>query len=401
MICRFCKGNKLIHAVDLGHGPISNELLINTNKPADQYELKMLVCKDCGLGQVSKDLPRERLFENYTFATSVSKGFVQHSHAHAKNMIEKLNLDQGGWVLELASNDGYMLEYFKDQGIDVLGVDPAKNISLYAIAKGIPTITEFFGEGLAREILKLKGFPRLIIANNVLAHVPDIEDFMRGIALLCGEATVVTIENPSILNILLDYQFDTIYHEHYSYLSCYFINDLAKHCRITLFDVEKIPTMGMSNRYWLAKNMPQTTRLKQEIQHEVVSGLLDEFAWSKTQDIINKMVSDFYQKVFDLSAMGKRIFGYTASSKATVLLNFAKINNSMIKSIADDGVNKQNKFVPGVNIPIVSFDQMMNENPDEVIVFSWNIFNAINQKIKEKNNNINVWTWLDASKYSL
>lgn len=402
MTCRSCKGSNLFTAFDLGHSPISNELLLTDSRDAELYELKMIVCKDCGLGQVSKDLPRERLFSNtYTFASSVSANFVEHAKKYSDMIIEKINIDKEDWVLELASNDGYMLKHFKEKNIKVLGIDPASNIAQYAILNDIPTLCEFFGEELGKKVLSKKGYPKLIIANNVLAHVPDILDFIKGISVLVSDETIVTIENPSIINILKDNQFDTIYHEHYSYLSAFAVDKLAKSVGLTLFNVEKIPTMGGSNRYWIGKNKIQQDSVLNTIKEETEAGLLDEDEWKKTYTLINKLVKEFHDKIVTLYNDGKKIYGYTASSKATVLLNFAKVPKGYIIAVADDGIDKQNKYIPGPNIPIITFDNMIRKNPDEVIVFAWNVFNILQKKVFEKNNNINVWSWINDTKYSI
>jgi len=394
MICRGCNGTNLFDAIDLGKIPVAAGFAKEDLLTPELYETKMVVCESCGLGQTSIDLDESSLFSYYNFRTSLSKSFLEHSKAYCNEVIEKYNITKDDWVLELASNDGYMLKYFKEKGIGILGVDPAENLAFYSAINGVPTIPQFFGSKLAQDILKEKGYPKLIIANNVMAHVPNIQDFMNGISILCSDETVVSVENPTIMNILEKDHFDTIFHEHYSYLSCNSVSRLANLFNLKLFDVEFLTTHGGSNRYWLSKNKEQKSIVNETILYEYQTGLMNKKSWKISYDRIKSNVEKFYNKVVDLNNSGSIICGYTASAKSTVLLNFAQIKRGDIKAIADDAVEKQDHFLLGPSIPITSMEKMLLLNPTDIIVFSWNIYDEIKNKIVGAGHkNINVWVW--------
>jgi hypothetical protein len=377
MLCRACNSTKIFDAINLGDIPIAAGFAKNDYDIPELYETKMVVCQSCGLGQTSIDLDESLLFSYYNFRTSISKSFLEHSKKYCEIVIEKYQIKKGDWVLELASNDGYMLKYFKEKGIDVLGIDPAKNLAFYSAINGVPTISEFFNSKLAKKILNEKGHPKLIIANNVLAHVPNIQDFMNGMSILCSEETVISIENPTILNILEKDHFDTIFHEHYSYLSCNSVSKLSNKFGLNLFDVEFINTHGGSNRYWLSKSKQSNDIVKDTIEYENSVGLKNEDSWKIAYSRIKDSVDLFEKKVNTLNNNGAIVCGYTASAKSTVLLNFAKIKRGQIKAIADDAIEKQNHFLIGPGIPITNVEDMLLLNPTDIIVFSWNIYDEI------------------------
>ena len=394
MLCRACNSTKIFDAINLGDIPIAAGFAKNDYDIPELYETKMVVCQSCGLGQTSIDLDESLLFSYYNFRTSISKSFLEHSKKYCEIVIEKYQIKKGDWVLELASNDGYMLKYFKEKGIDVLGIDPAKNLAFYSAINGVPTISEFFNSKLAKKILNEKGHPKLIIANNVLAHVPNIQDFMNGMSILCSEETVISIENPTILNILEKDHFDTIFHEHYSYLSCNSVSKLSNKFGLNLFDVEFINTHGGSNRYWLSKSKQSNDIVKDTIEYENSVGLKNEDSWKIAYSRIKDSVDLFEKKVNTLNNNGAIVCGYTASAKSTVLLNFAKIKRGQIKAIADDAIEKQNHFLIGPGIPITNVEDMLLLNPTDIIVFSWNIYDEIKNKILNMGyTNINVWIW--------
>jgi hypothetical protein len=394
MICRACDSDKIFDAVDLGNIPIAAGFAKNYYDEPDLYETKMVVCESCGLGQTSIDIDESLLFSYYNFRTSISKSFLEHAKKYCDMVIEKYSIDKNDWVLELASNDGYMLKYFKEKQIDVLGIDPAKNLAFYSAIKGIPTISEFFGSTLAQRILKEKGYPKLIIANNVLAHVPNIQDFVKGISILCSDKTIVSIENPTIMNILEKDHFDTIFHEHYSYLSCNSVSKISNKFGLTLFDVEFINTHGGSNRYWLSKSKEINNIVNDTIDYEINAGLTNKDSWKISYSRIKNNVELFKEKIENLNNNGAIICGYTASAKSTVLLNFAKIKTGQIKAIADDAIEKQNRFLVGPNIPITSLEDMLLLNPTDIVVFSWNIYDEIKNKVLNMgHSNINIWVW--------
>jgi 2-polyprenyl-3-methyl-5-hydroxy-6-metoxy-1,4-benzoquinol methylase len=392
--CRACNSSNLFDAILLGNIPVAGGFIKNIEQDYPLVETNMLVCSDCGIGQTSIDLDPKDLFVEYNWRTSTSSSYVKYAKNYCKDIVDRYSIKSGDWVLEIASNDGYMLKNFKEYGIDVLGIDPAKNIAFYAIADGIPTITDFFGSEFAYKILKQKGYPKLIIANNVMAHVPNIQDFMNGISILCSEDTVVSIENPTIMNILQKDHFDTIFHEHYSYLSANGVDKLSKKYGLTLFDLEKVDVHGGSNRYWLSNSKKQKESVINIIDEEINAGLFKSLEWQKTFGRIKESINNFKVRVDDINNMGGIVCGYTASAKSTVLLNFAGIKPGQIKSVADDVVEKQNHYIPGSLIPIVDINSMLLDNPTDIIVFSWNIYEDIKKKIIDAGYpNINVWVW--------
>lgn len=396
LYCKSCNSEMLFNALDLGEIPIGEEVLKFKQDVPELFKTNMLLCLQCGLGQLSLDVSKERMFSDYFFKTSESKSFLDHSEKYMNDIISRFGLTKNDWILEIASNDGYLLKMFKEKGYDVLGVDPAKNIATYAICDGVPTIVDFFGSEVAKQILKIKGYPKLIVANNVMAHVPDISDFMHGISILCNDKTIVSIENPSIMNILEKDQFDSVYHGHYSYLSANSVSVLANKFQLNLFDIEQVPVHGVSNRYWVSKFIQQQDSVLDYIKYEINNGLFNIDVWNKYVLDLQKRINVFYSKVENIIKSGGKVCGYAASSKCTTLLNFAKIHPEWITCVADDMLDKQGKFIPGLNIPIVSLDEMLSNNPTDVIIFSWNIYDELLQKLSDKGHqSIKVWMWND------
>lgn len=392
MKCRACNGASLFDAIDLGNIPVAGAFLESELDSYTLYETKMLVCSECGLGQISVDLDPSDLYANYNWRTSTSKSYIEYIHNFAEQQIIP-NIDNGDWVLEIASNDGTLLKFLNSRGVDVLGVDPAKNISLYAICDGVPIITEFFNADIARQILKIKGYPKWIVANNVMAHTPDIQSFMEGIAILSSRETIVTIENPTIMNILEKEHFDTIFHEHYSYLSATAVEKLAKRFNLNLFNIDWVDIQGGSNRYWLSKSESKLAKVDDIIGKEKARGLLDSYEWKKSYLSIKDSIDRFRIKVQKLNDLGAVVCGFAASAKSTVTMNFAGIKPGQILFVADDVKEKQERIIPGVMVPIVSTERMLDADPTDIIVFSWNIYDEIKRKIESYGSKASVWVW--------
>jgi hypothetical protein len=352
----------------------------------------MLVCADCGLGQLSLDVPPEELYSNYNWRTSTSNSYVQYAKDFADTHIIP-SLGPTDWVLEIASNDGYLLKYLREKEVDVLGVDPAKNISMYAITSGVPVIVDFFSADLARKILELKSYPKWIVANNVMAHTPEIKSFMEGIALLCNEDTVVTVENPTITNILNHDHFDVIFHEHYSYLSGTAVNSLCDSLELSLVDIEHTPPQGGSNRYWIQKSGTKSDRAVETLDLEISQGLLSKKTWDSVNTTLKKRVGKFAEKVQETVSQGGTICGLGASAKSTVLLNFSGIPEGSFSAIADDVAEKQGFYIPGPNIEVTSLDQMLELQPTDIVIFAWNIRQELEAKLRARGYSGRVWTW--------
>lgn len=395
--CRACDSENLFVGIDLGDQPLAGGFIREVDS-APLYENKMLVCSDCGLGQLSKDADPVELYADYNWRTSTSVSYLTYIWEFAYESILPY-LDKEDWVLEIASNDGYLLKYLKDRGIDVLGVDPAENISMYAIANGVPVITDFFSADLAKKIVALKGHPKWIIANNVAAHTPELQSFIEGISILSGPDTVVTIENPTIMNILdQDKQhFDVIFHEHYSYLSANAVHKIAKRYGMTLFNLDKTPPQGGSNRYWLHRQRVEvaSARVQVVLDQELASGLTDPKAWSTAQSQIEAKAINFATKIRWLKDSGAVICGVGASAKSTVTLNFAQIRAGDISAVADDVLEKQGFYIPGPHIPITPMSDMLALDPTDIIIFAWNIKEELEHKLRGLGYTGRTWAWND------
>lgn len=381
-ICRACNSRNLFSALDLGMLPIANELL-TVDQETDVFPLNMSVCRDCGLGQVEDVVTPERLFRDYRYLSSVSQTFLNHAANFASRVHEELDWNSQDWILEIASNDGYMLRNFVDRGIKVVGIEPATNVAKIAREHGIETIPEFFGVKLAKEILRNYGYPRLIIANNVFAHVPDIQDFTEALSLLMDSRTLVSIENPSIMNLLIGLQFDSIYHEHYSYLSATSVSNIVKRFGIELVNVEQISTHGGSNRYWLSKDSSLKKRSVQQLaEFEIQYGLFDEGQWKAFSSKVNRILSDFSVFVQEKNSHGETVAGYGAAAKASTLINSSKINKGEIAFIVDESPEKYGRFMPQAGIPIVPKSHLIEHSIKHIVIFPWNLADEIARKIK-------------------
>jgi hypothetical protein len=374
--CRGCLGNNLFSALDLGDLPIANELLLSQNSEIEKFPLHLRVCSDCGLGQVADVVTPERIFGDYRYTSSTSETFLLHAKDFVENLIQEGLVLPGDWVLEIASNDGYLLKNFLTSGIRIIGVEPAENVAEVSRGLGIETISEFFSSALAAKLVSIYGHPKMVIANNVMAHVPDLLDFTRGLAILCGPDTRISIENPSLVNILIGMQFDTIYHEHYSYLSAYAVGEISKMHGLQLFKVEELPIHGGSNRYWL-RSMAQDGLLdgsvSRVIKFEVDNNLFATNAWVDYSPKVFTILDEFQNWICDKRDKNRRIFGYGAAAKASTLLNSIQIEDGLVQAIADASLEKQARFMPPHGIRIFSPEDLFSESPTDVVIFPWNI----------------------------
>ncbi len=386
-ICRGCKSNNLFVGINLGELPIANELYSNPMESFETFPLCLKICRDCGLGQVQDVVSPERIFRDYRYLSSTSTFFLNHARDFVDELLSNGTVGADDWVLEIACNDGYLLRNFLEKDISCLGIEPASNVALIAQELGIEVLNDFFTENLARKLVSERGHPKLVIANNVLAHVPDIQDFMKGLSVLAGEKTVVSIENPSILNILEEMQFDTIYHEHFSYLSALAVRKIALENNLVLFDLQEINAHGGSNRYWLARK-ESAAEIQEKVQHtverELSAGILEREVWDKTNSKVQKILQDFTNWLNAQTEAGKKVVGYGAAAKASTLINASlEIGNGLL-AIADASHEKQGRFMPKFNIPIISINELLKLKPNVVIVFPWNIKDEIVDSISPK-----------------
>ena len=374
--CRGCNGVKLFSALDLGNLPIANELLASQESTIEKFPLHLRVCPDCGLGQVGDVVTPERIFRDYRYLSSISSTFLQHASLYVEQRVQDGMFMPGDWVLEIASNDGYLLKNFLNLKIKVIGVEPAENVAEVSRALGIDTISEFFSSQLASEILQKHGYPKLIIANNVMAHVPDLIDFVEGLALLCGPETQISIENPSLANILIGMQFDTIYHEHYSYLSAFAVARLGKLHGLHLSKVEELTIHGGSNRYWLCKledNNFIDESVERVVTVEVNNGLFNSKDWVAFSEKVADILSNFLLWLHSTKEANGKIYGYGAAAKASTILNSIDVDIELISAIADASLEKQGRFMPPHGIKIISPAELVLEEPTDVVIFPWNI----------------------------
>ena len=380
VICRGCLGRNLFSGLDLGKLPIANELLQSSEGSLDKFPLHLRICAECGLGQVEDVVTPERIFRDYRYLSSMSTTFLQHASDFVNQRVQEGMFSPNDWVLEIASNDGYLLKNFLPYGIMAIGVEPAENIAEISRGLGVHTISEFFSSCLAKELLTKYGHPKLIIANNVMAHVPDLINFVKGLAILCGEKTQISIENPSLANILIGMQFDTIYHEHYSYLSASAVATISKNNGLHLFKVEELSIHGGSNRYWLCAKPEGAIidpSVESVVKYERVSGLFEAKEWTHYSLEVSNILQDFRNWLGDSAEKGMRIYGYGAAAKASTILNSIDLEVGLMTAIADASLEKQNRFMPPHGIQIFSPEELFVEKPTDVVIFPWNIKSEI------------------------
>ena len=378
--CRGCLSRDLFSALDLGVLPIANELLMTNEGEIEKFPLHLRICRECRLGQVADVVTPARIFRDYRYLSSMSTTFLKHASDFVSQQIENSSFTPNDWVLEIASNDGYLLKNFLNHGIRVVGVEPAENVAELSRNLGIETISEFFSSQLALELLKKYGSPKLIIANNVMAHVPDLIDFIKGMAILCGHETKISIENPTLSNILIHMQFDTIYHEHYSYLSASSVDKLSKMNGLMLFNVEQLEIHGGTNRYWLKKLAPEVSVepfVHMLMTLEVQSHLFEPTEWENFSTKVDRILEGFQKWLEVGQDVDRRVYGYGAAAKASTILNSIDLVPNLLTAIADMSLEKQGRFMPPHGISIISPKELLAEMPTDVVIFPWNIKSEI------------------------
>ncbi len=376
--CRFCQTPLRDVFADLGSSPLANSYLPPERLAAMEpfYPLRALVCRRCFLVQLEEFEPPERIFSDYAYFSSYSKSWLEHCERYVAQISRALRLGEHSQVVEVASNDGYLLQYFRELGIPVLGVEPAANVAAVATGRGVPTVVEFFGRATARE-LATESRADLLIANNVLAHVPDINDFVGGVAILLAPDGVVTMEFPHLLRLVAEKQWDTIYHEHFSYLSFLTVSRLFAAHGLRLFDVEELPTHGGSLRIYGchadAAGKPDSERALRLRERERAAGY--ERLGTYT-DYAANVAADKRQILSFLIALknqGLRIVGYGAPAKGNTLLNACGVRGDFLDYTVDASPHKQGRFLPGSRLPIRSPQALREDRPDVVLILPWNL----------------------------
>jgi SAM-dependent methyltransferase len=380
-VCRFCGTTLNRVFADLGMSPLANSYVRpeDSGKKESFYPLRALVCGSCFLVQLEEFESPEAIFGDYPYFSSYSSSWLEHSRQFADSMAARLGLDQHSQVVEVASNDGYLLQYFDRRGIPVLGIEPAANVAEVAIQRGIPTLTRFFGADTARELTE-ESHADLLVANNVLGHVPDLNDFVEGLALLLRPGGVLTVEFPHLQRLVDEHQFDTIYHEHFSYFSLLAARRIFEAHGLTVFDVEELPTHGGSLRLFArhAANSEapgQAVEALEEREREAGYEDLDLYRrFAEAVPAKKRAVLDF---LIALKAGGRSIAGYGAPAKGNTLLNYCGIGTDLIDFTVDINPYKQGCLLPGSRIPIRSPAALRESRPDVVLILPWNLRDEI------------------------
>ena len=380
--CRGCLAPLTLTFLDLGTCPIANDLITNDNldNPEVHYPLHVKTCSECALVQLPEVASRESLFRSdYVYFSSYSSTWLEHSKAYVVKMKELLNLGEDDLVIEIASNDGYLLQYFLEHGIQVLGIEPSSGVAKAAIKKGIPTNINFFGEALATE-LATKRKPKLLLGNNVLAHVPDIHDFIKGFSRLIANDGLITFEFPHLNNLIRNNQFDTIYHEHYSYLSITALKPIFESHNLKIVDVEKLSTHGGSIRIYIA-DAQSAWIVKDSVEKILVEEAeidpRDESIWRSLQERALRVKIELLEELIRCKRNGIKVAAYGAAAKGNTLLNYSGISSDLVDYVVDLNPHKQGNYLPGSRIPIVGVDELARNIPDVLLVLPWNLAGEI------------------------
>ena len=380
MRCRHCDKKLALSLVDLGTAPPSNAYLTedSLDHPELWFPLRVLVCDSCWLVQTEDFARADELFDaDYAYFSGFSSSWLVHSERYVSAIVERFGLGEDSHVVEVAANDGYLLQYVKIRGIPCTGVEPTASTATAARKKGIPIIEDFFGVELAHR-MKSEGLSAdLMTANNVLAHVPDINDFVAGFTKLLKPEGVATFEFPHLLKMIEQSQFDTIYHEHFSYLSLTAVSSIFEANGLTIFDVEELPTHGGSLRVFAQRSDQRSHILKSSVvtilDREVAAGLKSVDGYSGFQDRADRIKDELLEFLIKTKREGKRVAAYGAAAKGNTLMNYAGIGPDLIEFVVDRNPAKSGKYMPGSRLPIVSENKLLEFKPDYVLIFPWNL----------------------------
>jgi SAM-dependent methyltransferase len=384
--CRFCGAPLSVVFADLGMCPIANSLVPEHRLAAMEpfYPLRAFVCERCFLVQAEEFEAPEGIFSDYTYFSSYSTSWLAHCQAYTDQIVERLSLGPQHTVVEVGSNDGYLLQYFHERGIRVIGVEPAANVAQEAIVKGIPTIVRFFGTGLAEE-LRDESSADLLIGNNVLAHMPDVNDFVAGLKTLLKPTGVATVEFPHLMRLVEENQFDTIYHEHFSYFSFLTVTRIFEEHQLRVFDVEELPTHGGSLRVYArhAANdtLAETDRVGELAARERAAGYEQLGVYTSFGERMAVTKREVLRHLIEAKDAGKTVVGYGAPAKGTTLLNYCGIGTDFVEYTVDKSPHKQGHYLPGVHIPIREPDEIRRTRPDYVFILPWNLKGEIMEEI--------------------
>src|ERR671923_1599621 len=376
--CRFCGASLRATMVDLGMSPLANAYL--TSEQLHQmepfYPLRVYVCAHCWLAQLKAFTAPESIFSDYAYFSSYSDSWLQHAKTYVEMAVERFSLNATSQVVEIASNDGYLLQYFVARGIPVLGIEPAENIAAAAQQRGIATLVQFFGEDLAKQLVTRGTQADLVVGNNVLAHVPQLNDFVSGLKIVLKPHGVITMEFPHLLRLMAEKQFDTIYHEHFSYFSLRTVRTVFAAHGLTLFDVEDLPTHGGSLRIYARHSEdashPVTSRVADLLVREEAAGLQcveTYLAFAEEVKATKRRCLEFFLQA---KQQAKSLVGYGAPAKGNTLLNYLGVRTDFLDYTVDRSPHKQGRFLPGTHIPIHRPDKIKETRPDYVLILPWN-----------------------------
>jgi len=381
--CRHCSAKLTHDFIDLGHQPPSNAYLAAgaLDEPETYFPLKVFVCTHCWLAQLPAHAAASELFTpNYAYFSSTSKAWLVHAERYVEAMMERFGLGPQSLVIEVASNDGYLLQFVKERAIPCVGIEPTSSTAAAARAKGIETLELFLDEATGCEVGDSHGRADLLVANNVLAHVPDINDFVRGIAELLAPTGVATFEFPHLLSLLEGLQFDTIYHEHFSYLSLTAVSRILEAARLRVFDVEELSSHGGSLRVFACQSdadRPAGDAVGAFLAREQAAGVKDLPAYSRLQREAERIKDELVTFLIAEKSAGRRVAAYGAAAKGNTLLNFAGVKPDLLPYVCDAAASKQGRFMPGSHIPILAPEALAEDKPDTVLILPWNIAEEI------------------------
>ena len=389
MKCRHCGSELELSLVDLGSAPPSNAYLTeNTLKaPEKWFPLRVLVCEYCWLAQTEDFAHAEELFDaDYAYFSGFSSSWLAHCERYVTDMAARFELDDGSHVVEVAANDGYLLQYVRDRNIPCTGVEPTASTAAAARVKGIPIVEDFFGVRLARELAAQGKQADLTTANNVLAHVPDINDFVAGFAVLLKPQGVGTFEFPHLLKLIAESQFDTIYHEHFCYLSLTAVDRIFIANGLTVFDVEEYPTHGGSLRVFAQRSdtgrHSRDAKVDELVDRECQAGMTTASYYADFQAKTDNIKNDFLAFLLDARRQGRSVAAYGAAAKGNTLMNYAGIRPDLISFVADRNPAKQGKYMPGSRIPITDEHRLKSARPDYVVILPWNLKAEVMQQLE-------------------
>ncbi len=394
MNCRFCK-NPLKHVfVDLGETPLANSYLTKDmlDKTEKKFPLRALTCEKCFLVQVDEFEKPQNIFNEYAYFSSYSTSWLEHVKLFAEEMIIRFNLSKNDQIIEIASNDGYLLKNFKDKEIPVLGIEPAVNVGKMAENIGIQTIMEFFSSETAQKIIESGIKANLLIAFNVLPHVPDLNDFILGMKKIIREDGIIVIQfSAYLLDVIKKGEFDMVYHEHFSYFSLYTLKKIFEHCDLEIFDVKEILVHGGSLRLFLKLKNNSEIKIKENVEKllkkEEDFGLQKISTYLEFQDKVEKSKKSIQKFFINAKEQGKKIVCYGAAAKGNTVLNFCEITKDDIDYVVDISPHKQEKFLPGTHIPIYSTEKIKDTKPDYIVILAWNL----KEEIIEQMNFVDKW----------